>query len=378
MAEYRILLRDPRSLQLIEELPTWRTAIWTRRHVAAGNFQLFVDAGQVNAASTKKDTIVEVKRDGAHEFAGVICYRHYDSDRRIWSLAGHDLKGWFFGGRQVIPASGQEFDAQTAVVAETAVLHYIDTHLVNPTDTDRAISGELTTTFNVAADQARGSTISHNARYAPLLATVEQVALAGGLIHDMTISVQDTYEYSIALPADRTEATGSVPVIFSVQGFDNVAQSIYIEDCVRLANMLYVLGTGTGSSRTVREVKDASNILDGFRREGSIDARAASTNAELDDAGNVAIAESIADTRTATMEPLTVGPTVYRTDFDVGDDVTVDFRDISEKVDRRIVEVTTRLNRGGERVTVGLGRRPQTIERILAEIVARNRPAQVV
>ena len=147
--------------------------------------------------------------------------------------------------------------------------------------------------------------------------------------------------------------------------------------CVRLTNILYVLGAGTGLSRTVREVRDTANILDGFRREGSIDARAGSTNDELDDAGNVAIAESIADTRTATMDPLTVGPTVYRTDFDLGDDVTVDFMDISEKVDRRIVEITTRLNNRGERVTVRLGRRPQTIERILAEIVARNRPAQV-
>ena len=73
MADYRIILRDLRSLQLIEELPTWRTAVWTRRHVAAGNFQLMVDLGQIAAASTKKDTIVEVRRDNVFEFAGAIC-----------------------------------------------------------------------------------------------------------------------------------------------------------------------------------------------------------------------------------------------------------------------------------------------------------------
>ena len=68
MADYRILLRSPTTLKLIEELTTWRSATWTRRHVAAGHFDLSVDASEIcQDESTLGATANESMASGASD-----------------------------------------------------------------------------------------------------------------------------------------------------------------------------------------------------------------------------------------------------------------------------------------------------------------------
>jgi len=380
MAAYIIRARSPRTLRLAETFKSWRSMTYTRRAVEGGTFTLTVDKDQLeDDAHVASDQVIEVRRDGAFEFGGVITKREYDSATRRWTLSGPDLKGWFLAGRVVYPGAATEFDTQTSVAAETAMLHYLNDHLAAPADSDRDIHNEIEVDFVVPADSARGGDVDYNARFKPLVEALADLAYAGDLTHEIVIDAGDNYAYIIRSIMDKTATSGASPVVFSVEGLNNVAGSVYAEDSLRLSNFLYVLGAGTGASRTVREVEDADHIGDHFRREGVLDARDADTNAKLDQAGSVAIAQMMLDARACRMEPITVGPTLYRTHFDVGDDVTVAFRDIGETVDRRIDEVTVRLDAGaGETIKVALGRRPQTLERLLADLWRRNQVAALV
>ena len=126
------------------------------------------------------------------------------------------------------------------------------------------------------------------------------------------------------------------------------------------------------------EVKDPPSSTADCRREGHMDAREADTGAKLNDQGNLVIARSLAEARTARMSPLTVADEKYRADWDLGYDVTLAFTDISQTVDKRIEEITVTLSRQQEAVTISLGAPPQTLARMLAEIVRRSDRAQVI
>jgi hypothetical protein len=377
MAEYILRLRNPKTLKIMGVIPTFVGASWTRRTVKRGKFSVTLHKDALAANLIRRNTIFEVLRDGVYEFAGVIRRRPYDSEKQLWTLSGPDLKGFWLSRREVDPGAS-EFDAQTGVSAEAALKHYVTDHLIAPTDDDRKVTNEVDVPFTVEADAGRGSDVDYNARWQNLLDVLIEVAYAGGLIHDVVLRGDNTYEYQVALPPDATASTGASPVIFSVEGLDNVAAAEYVEDALRLVNAVSVLGDRTSAPRPVRTVTDEESIQDDFRAEGHIDARQADTDAKLDQVGAVAIAQSILDTRTATMEPLTVGPTTYRDVWDLGYDVTVDFKDIGESVDRRIDEVTVTLDgQGGETVRVGLSQPPQTLERIMSEAVRRGNPSQV-
>ncbi len=377
MADYELFLRNPKTLALIAPLAKYVGVTWTRRTLAAGYFKAVVHKDQLDSASDiARYNIFEVHRDTAFEFAGIITNRSYDAINQQWTLAGPDLKGFWLSAREIDPGAS-EFDTQANVIAETAMHHYVADHLTDPTDGDRKVSSELTgLTFDVGFDAAKGNTVDFNARWENLLKLLVEIGERGNVWHDV-VMLSGGYEYQIYDSTDATEDTGSSPVIFSV-GWDNVGESIYEEDYRRVQNAVYVLGTGTGDSRTVREVNDATSITADFRREGHLDARQADTNAKLDDQGNLMIARALAAAKTARMAPLTVADEKYRAAWDLGYDVTLAFTDISQTVDKRIEEITVTLSRQQEAITIGLGAPPQTLARMLAEITRRSDRAQVI
>lgn len=379
MAEYIVRIRSAKTLKIAAFIGVYSSASWTRRSVGAGDFSLVVPGAEVDAAAIAQHRLVEVVRDGAHEFAGIIQHRVYDGATEQWTLSGQDIKGFWLSGRVTHPGAS-EFDTQTAVPAETAMKHYVNAHLVAPSDATRDVNAELDVGFTVEADVARGTTVNYNARWRPLLEVLNELAEMGGLTHDVILqgsAATAAYQYVVRERRDATAGTGAVPVIFSVVRHRNAAEAQYTEDGLRMTNACYALGTGEGAARALREVTDSDSLDSGFRRESVIDVRQGDTNAKLDEAATLAIAQSLRDMVAATMQPLLVGATLYRDQWDVGDDVTLEFADIGVQADVRIDEVMVTIEGGEERIAVALGRRPQTLARIFVEVVARTRPVQV-
>jgi hypothetical protein len=328
-------------------MPFFKSLQWWRRPVKAGAFSISVHKDDVDSAilpylqpGLPEDAVFELLRDKVSRFAGHVEQPEYDAITQLWKLQGPDLKGFWLANRE-INVDGSDFDAQTGIVAETAMIHYVEDHLTAPTDSDRDVNGELDgITFTAQGTHGFGATVDKNARWENLLAVLEELALKGNVIHDVVLLPNGTgYQYQVSEPIDATVTSGDTPVVFSVAR-DNVGEAVYVRDNRRIANAVYVLGSGAGAARTVLEVTDSASITASFRRERHVDARQAEAVADkLQMAGDRVIDESLLKALTARMTPLNLEPTIIHRDWDIGYDVTVDFNVVGVQVDRRIEEI---------------------------------------
>jgi hypothetical protein len=377
MAEYTILLRDPRTLELLGELSVYLHARWRRHQREMGDFEITVNRNNVADDLIARNNIVEIRRDGEFEFAGIIRYREIGDPALggqrgdVWKLSGPDLK-WWLTNRLVDPGAAQ-YDSQVGVATETALKHYVEDHLTAPADADRDVNTELAAgiTFEVQPDASRGIDANFNGRFDNLLGgCLLPLARGADLLHDVVLlGDYSGYRYEVSEPTDATET-----VTFSV-GWDNVEKLIYREDYLGVRNSMYVLGQGAGAARTVEVVEDAGGIAEDFKREGPIDARQADTVAKLQQIGNDRLESLLDDSLSAHAVPAIIGPTLYREHWDVGYDVTVSISDVGIELTRRIVEVIVQLTRGkGEDISISLGSRPKTQTRQIAEGQQRTNP----
>lgn len=378
MAEYVILLRDPRTLALLGELPRYQAASWSRRAEEAGECSVTAYQGQLGV-DIPRYTILDVRRDGDPEFAGVILNRRYDAIEEVWTFTGPDLS-WWLAGREVVPAGGQEFDAVSAVPAETAMKGYIARQMTAPTDASRDIDSELDgITFVTAADQGRGTTVTFNGRFANLwTGCLVPLGRSGGLWQAVGFQPNYAgYEHEVHEWRDATTLTGAVPVVFST-GWGNVGQLTYEENAFGLANAIYVLGQGEGAARTVLQVINSTSIAADFRRERSADSRNNASGAALAQDGQIVIDQALAAMQRLDAQPLPVGPTLYRDAWDLGDEVTIALPEIGGEADRRIVEVAITLDaQQGETVSIALGSTARTLPRLIGAALQKLNRVQV-
>lgn len=354
--EYEFLLRDPRSFAFRDELPPQHVlGRWTRQEIDAGSFQLTIAREHVTAADVAPPALLEIRRGGVRELVGMIERRHLDALGRTWTLAGRDLKGFWLSKRIV----GATAASAKSGAAETVLKAYVDEQIgPGASDADRRAGGELNPgkTWTVEQDNGIGATVSWRALRGNLLRDVlAPICRLGGVIHDVVLTGADPltgYEYIVRRPTDATVGSGGTP--FSVS-WDTVARLVYSEDYQRTANYLYVLGDGAGGSRNVTEVSDADAIAARFRAEGAYDARYATTAAQRTDLGTMELARQQQGAVSVEARPFRSGENVYREDWDVGWDVTIDVPEIGVQVDRRIVAATVTLGVEGEEIGFALG-----------------------
>jgi hypothetical protein len=372
-----ILSRDLRTLEVDGEIggsdTPWRSMRWHRRDVEAGEFTLVVPRIAAIRPLVKIGQVIEVRRGGQFEFAGVITSREIRGKDNEIVVSGPDLKGYFLERRMV----GRTAEVSVAAVAgETAMKTYVSG---NGGTSGDLFSAELSVDWNVEADVARGATVDFTALRRNLLSEVlAPIARRADLWHDVVIlDGPARYEYRVYGVTDATEASGALP--FSL-GWDNVGDLTYRESIRGVANDVTVLGDGTGDTRTVRSVEDSDHITTYGRTHGAIDARDATSNDELDEAGETAIADAIRESVNVTAVPL-LGDEPgarYGTDWDIGRVVTVAITEEGISVDRLVVGVDFAAERRGgdtdEQITMLLGDVPRTLgELLVRERRQRNR-----
>ena len=190
MSDYILRIRDPRTLKLVAILPEYDSVTWTRRDLEAGSFQLDIFLDQLDdVTNVARNNIFEVVRDGTFEFAGVIRRSLYNALDRKLVLSGPDIKGFWLSNREIDPGAS-EFDVQSGVVGETAMIHYVNDHLMAPSDSTRKMSSELTSpiTATARATNAKGSSVDFNARWENLLKLLVEIGERADLTHDIVIS----------------------------------------------------------------------------------------------------------------------------------------------------------------------------------------------
>ena len=376
MATYTFLIRDPFTLAILGELPN-AEGTWTRRVVEAGVYSLAVNRQTVADPSLLVGPkLIDIRRDGAVEFVGVLTADELGNPslgRRgeTWVVEGQDLK-WFLAGRDVV--DGVNYDAVTDVAAETAMLGYVARHLTAPSDTTRDINGELDgITFDLAGDLGRGALVTANHRMEPLTTVLSGLAAEGGLWHEVVYQDADAgYRYAVRAYQDRTD--GSADPFLLGLSWENVESLMVRRDIGGVANRVSVLATDSSGVEFVRTVNDAASQAQHFIRERSLSGSGDATNDTADAEGIALINETLAGTITIDAQPFPGPNGEYRTDYDLGDDVTVVVPDIDLSIDKRIVEVTVTLDRQqGERVSVTLGSPAPTMDRVIATEIRRVR-----
>jgi hypothetical protein len=145
------------------------------------------------------------------------------------------------------------------------------------------------------------------------------------------------FVFDISLGTDRTATQTTNPRAIFSDDYDTIKGAKFVTSDNQYRNYAYVAGQGVGTGRTVREVYSTTAEPTGFdRKEIFVDARDLTATADLDARGGQKLGEYNIQTTVDGM-PLTYSPLVYRTDYDLGDLVTVDVYD--SPYDARITSV---------------------------------------
>jgi hypothetical protein len=186
--------------------------------------------------------------------------RSVESDGII--MSGKDYSG-IFAARLVVPASGQDYWAYSAVATET-----IAKGLVNYHAGPGAAAGRIIPNLTIEADAARGPTMTVSGRYQTVAALLEEVLTFGGAGYQVVRDGAD-FEFQYLPGTDR-----SASVFLSLDAQSVIEQSWLQTDQAR-RTYLYIGGQGDLADRLIVErFPQADPAPTGLARlEAFVDAR---------------------------------------------------------------------------------------------------------
>lgn len=233
----------------------------------------------------------------------------------------------------------QAYDTQTGI-CETVLKHYVAYNLGSSAETARQLSN-----FAIATDQTRGSSVTGNARFDPLVQAdgtglLQQLALSGGLGFELS-ALNGQLSFDVYVPTDRTM------VVYFSQRLGNLLDFVYTYDAPASqetgGNAFVVGGGGQGQGRVFQEVDDNTSVSSWGRAEQFVDARDTTTLSTLQQRGQAALSAS-AEVTTFRATMTSSPQTRYGVDFDLGDKVTTVIDGVTFQ--EQIIEVDVTLESG--------------------------------
>ena len=219
-------------------------------------------------------------------------------------------------------------------------------------------AGNRTLGITVGAAQGYAGNIDYQNSYGNLLEEVSAIAEFAGL--GLNVSFPGKV-FSVYKGLDRTSSQPTNPRAIFSQQFENVLSSEYAYDKKDYKNVALIAGQGEGAERLTATVGTATGL---DRQELYVDARdigAGTTEDPIDQPtqllmlaqrGNEKLSENkTSESFTADVDPQ--GNLKYKTDYDLGDIVTV--KDFSLSTDARITEIKEIYEDGGMMLELTLG-----------------------
>lgn len=384
------------NFELLGEIDTYQSLIFTMRWHSTGEFQLVINRHMAYTDTLQKGNLIWLYPDPRK--AGIILYRGIQLDERgkvseNWEIRGVTLDGITQRGH-VVPPEGMAYD-RTSGNAESVMKHYVNSTFITPQDTKKIISQ-----IAVAPSQNRGENIRWQARYGRLDEELERISYLTGLGWHMQLDWENQkWLFDVQEGTDRTaDQNVHPPVIFSPE-FDSVRMQSFFDSDIGYANVAYVAGQGEGEERRIVVVGDAEG-LDRF--ELFVDARDIAEEdeegnprpeeeiiADLEQRGREKLAEHARELsfEAQIMTPITgkehdfawlhpahlymeererlISPFVYEHDWFLGDIVTVQNKDWGVTMNARITEIREIYEPSGFRLEAVFGNSvPTFIEKL--------------
>ena len=342
----RIFTPDIAQLAVIEN---YESLIHMRSFHGIGDLELRINRYKNYTDTLQKGNVIVVGNDKHKTYK--IEHREIELDQEgkateNWLIKALELKA-VTGDRITLPPSHTAYDNRSAR-AETVMKHYVNRNVITPVDSKRKIPQLL-----LAPDLNRGPHINWQSRFKNLAEDLAEISLVSGIGWGVRVDYDlRKWIFDVSEGRDLT-ANQDVhsPVIYSPQ-FDNIKTMHYVDSDLNYRNTAYVAGQGEGVLRRVIELGQASGLA---RKELFVDARDVSEETDIEgedpvprppqdiindliSRGNQKLAELIQETFLES-QIMTHSTFKYEKDWDLGDIVTVQYKDWGVTLDARITEV---------------------------------------
>lgn len=192
-----------------------------------------------------------------------------------------------------------------------------------------------------------------------LLDTLKKIAIYSGIDFNIVGIGPGMYEfrtYVNGIGVDRTtdglntstglNSAGNTPHIFSIE-FGNIETLVYSNKSKDTANLVYVLGQGSGSLQTIEYAANIDAIAHSpfGARESSRGGASQASSTELQYMAEEILAEMLPK-ETIRFTPLSTPASLYGVHFFIGDKVTIRFNNIDYK--KRITGIRINVSSNGE------------------------------
>lgn len=358
-AEYKVRIYN-RSSALAFEIVEFLALAYTKAVNAPGMAVITLPGNHAAKSALQLDWTVEVwRRDTA---LGVEWYRDFDGlFRDSERAAGEDgitYTTLYCPGvlsllaRNIIAykTGVANRSAYTAIAAETICRSLV---YFNATDAGSVADGRVRDvtgpySLTVEADGAEGSTLDVSCAYQNLLSALQEVASVGGGDFDLVKTSYTAWQYrwyTGQLGTDRSAA-----VTFSL-AYGNMTNPVLRRNSLDERTVAIVGGQGEEASRAIEARTGANYAADYNSVEFFVDARAYTTTAGLQAAGDTALWEGQAR-YSLDFEVLQTESCVYGSHYFLGDLVTAEFEEYSAT--KKITSIAIEMTMNGERIKVGV------------------------
>jgi hypothetical protein len=305
---------------------------YTRRYQAMDTVTLTINRKRLYASELQKGRLIYLPDEGERVFLieQVETLQSGERSKDTMTVTGRSLEGIALKERLAIPPTGEAYDEQVAVPAETAMKHYVDANAVTPEDSDRVVPN-----LTIAADAATGVTVSHAARYQTVLDTLVTLGNLSGLGWEIVLDPDGgVFVFDIVTGVDRSDS------VFFDFAFETLEKWDELDSDLDSKTLVVVAGQGEGVDREIVSRPAVAPPAGFDRREGFVDARDVEVGATdlLEARGDAALA---ANASTIALEATIhqFGSFRYLRDWDLGDIVLVRNEERGLAYSARIVEV---------------------------------------
>lgn len=345
------------NLTLVAEIDDYESLYFTRSWYDVGDFSLTINYNKLYAPTLTKGAIVQL--GGRPDSTGIILSVTRDvgagaggkGSEQI-TATGCELK-YILRWRISYPPTGQDRYIMRDA-AETVIKTFVNDQCGSAAPAARQFP-----LFAVNADQSRGSEYLISARYSVVADELIDCAWASGLSWRVNLDLSTKqYVFEIYEGLDRTAAQAVNPrVIFSPK-YDTVQSAQIKTSDLTYRSLMVVGGQGVGAARTIVLAHSGTEPTGLARREQWVDARDLSATPDLAARGAQKLIE-YSNQNFFTGKALPYSAVQYRTDYDLGDVVTMSA--FGETTDVRVASAREAWVHNRYDIELGFGRPHPTI-----------------